>query len=407
MRTLATLALAMLAACDGLAPDGLTDLDDQEDEPPTAAADLQTASVPRTITTDGCTNTFDFERELVIRDLAVVEDPARTTGAGAWTFGHLVAELAGARDPSALARDFLQTWETSPTLEGQRVRGNRGKVDDLLLDPWRADGFALAKAPFRLLAIALRPDTPGGPELRFVFGAVSPAPARAALPMTVAFEYRVTPAFLVRWHETLAPLAPLGPGAAAYRDALARLTEDGINAAGGTNGSALAQVRTNEVAIDTPWDLREFHLAAPGALVPARLAKQPRIDFDGDARLATGVTPSMETYQAVMPSADFTWHVAGATEAARFAFAMSTCAGCHAGETGTQFVHIQPRAAGAVADLSAFLLSRTCAPHDDACRALEQRGAFTDPAHPAHHFTTQDDRLAALNAVLATAHSCR
>ena len=36
-------------------------------------------------------------------------------------------------------------------------------------------------------------------------------------------------------------------------------------------------------------------------------------------------------------------------------FSMSTCVGCHAGETGTAFFHVTPRKAGEAAKLSTFL----------------------------------------------------
>jgi cytochrome c553 len=396
----ALVALLCASACDP-ADDSLEDLDTNDMEPP-PDPDLQSEAMPRRITTNGCANTFDFEKELVIRELAVVEDPVRTTGAGVWTFGHLVAELSGARDPKALAKEWLQTWTTSPRLDGERVDGNASTVQDVLIGPWNESGFALAKAPFRLLVIALRPEVGDGAELRFIYGATSPA--GTALPMTVAFEYAITSAFMVRWHETLAPLAK---GSAAYRDALALLTEEAIHDATKTNGSSLKQLRTNEAAIDFPWDLREFRLSATagGTLARARLAGQPKVRFDGDARLATGVTSAMETYQAIIPSEDFAWNVPGMGAQERRRFALTTCAGCHSRETNTRFTHIKPREAGKRADLSAFLQSRTCEPADAACKRLEASGQFTDPITP-FRFTVQDDRMVALNTILAAASSC-
>lgn len=406
MRTIKlVIAIAALAACDNMVGDDFEEEPEEDVGILEAGGGMQAASPPRQVTTGTCKNTFEFEKEFLIRAVSVVDDPARTTGDGVWTFGHLIRELAGTRDPKALAQEWLRTWEKSPMLEGHLVPGNAGKVDDLLIGPWNANGFALDKAPFRLSAIALRPDTPGGPELRFVFSGVTPAPARAAMPMNVAFEYAVTPAFEKQWHDTLKPLAL---GTPAYNAALATLTEIGIHDATMINGSSLRQLRTNEVAIDTPWDLREFHLTAAGGgtLARARLAKQPRIEFNGTARLANGVTSDMETYMAVVPSADFHWKMPGVAAETRFNFAMTTCAGCHSKETNTNFVQIKPREAGERADLSSFLLSRTCVSGDTACKTLENRGEFTDPIYPAKTFRTQDDRMMALNAVLAAANDC-
>jgi hypothetical protein len=40
---------------------------------------------------------------------------------------------------------------------------------------------------------------------------------------------------------------------------------------------------------------------------------------------------------------------------ARHLFSLNTCNGCHGAETDTTFLHVNPRSAGAVASLSAFM----------------------------------------------------
>src|SRR5262245_55546178 len=61
----------------------------------------------------------DPERELVIRDLHVVEDACRTTwtaagcstSLGAWTFGQLMATMSGNSDvTSPAAQNFVKQW---------------------------------------------------------------------------------------------------------------------------------------------------------------------------------------------------------------------------------------------------------------------------------------------------------
>ena len=42
---------------------------------------------------------IDPERELMITDLGVVEDPVRTGPGGVWTFRHLIETMAGPPDP--------------------------------------------------------------------------------------------------------------------------------------------------------------------------------------------------------------------------------------------------------------------------------------------------------------------
>ncbi len=385
----ALLLFALIAAC---AP---TDADDDyspwEDEDtadpgPSPLVATDDAAPPRTQTTGACTNTFDFEKEFLIRDLSVVNDARATTGN--WSFGHLMSKLAGG-DGTALAKQFLANWKDSPKLNGETVRGNDTKVSDLLLSPWGDNGFALAKAPFRLLAIVLRPEAPGGAELRFVYGATNAT--GSALPMTVAFEYAVDPAFMKDWFDKLKNETK---GSATYLAALEQLTEVGI--------TTLKQVRTNEVAIDTPWDLREFHLSA-GQLVPAKMAGQPKIKYDGTP--FTQVTPDMETYDAVIPEAQFAWKVPGMGAADRAAFAMTTCNGCHSHETGTEFVQIKPRDATEQAKVSSFLQSRICGAGDPQCTKLEKD--FNDPVFPTKRFQVQDDRELALNTILAAANDCQ
>lgn len=383
MRT-TLLVLALLTACDAAGDstdDNLLDNEDADVTPPSAD------SVARVVSDGACKNDFDFDKEFLIRDLAVVEDPDRTTGNGVWTFGHLLSSL------SVDGEQFLSNWRESPTLNGQIIRGNASKVDDLLITPWSKSDFAPNKAPFRLLAIALRPEAPAGAELRLIYGAVSAS--GSALPMTVAFEYAITPAFMIQWHDALSPLAR---GSAAYRTALATLTEQGI--------ANLKQVRTNETVIEPPWDLREFRLSGH-QLVPARLEGVPKINLDGDPSLRGGVTPGMETFQAMIPEKTFTWSVPNRSKAERFEFSIGTCNGCHSFDTRTQFTHIEPREAGEKAQISLFLQSRTCTADDQNCLDHDKAHDFNAPKLPAHRFRTQDDRMHALNLVLAAANDCQ
>lgn len=384
----ALLVLCLLAGC---AQDGSDDDyspwedEDTADPGPSPLAATDDAAPVRTQTTGACTNAFDFEKEFLIRDLSVVNDARALTGN--WSFGHLVNKLAGG-DGTALAKSFLMTWRTDQKINGEVLRGNQSKVDDLILSPWSDNGFALAKAPFRLLAIVLRPEAPGGAELRFVYGATNAI--GSALPMTVAFEFGVDPAFEKNWYDTLKNETL---GSPSYLTKLETLTELGI--------ATLKQVRTNEVAIDTPWDLREFHLQA-GQLVPAKMSGQPKIRYNNTS--FTTVTPDMETGMAVMPSADFVWKVPGMSKAQRADFAMTTCNGCHSAETGTEFTQIKPRDANEKAQISTFLQSRECRANDPQCDRLSKK--FVDTQYDGKRFAVQDDRELALNAILAAANDC-
>ena len=81
----------------------------------------------------GVPDTVDPARELIVRDLAVVDDPARTyepcTGAGtpmgAWTFGRLMTEMANEPvtgiHPSDFAEAWMQQWMSDRTINGFNV----------------------------------------------------------------------------------------------------------------------------------------------------------------------------------------------------------------------------------------------------------------------------------------------
>src|SRR5262249_26087593 len=118
------------------------------------------------------------ELELVVRDVSVVEDPARTSGQGAWTFAHLAGELAPAGvPPGAFVEAFLRTWLADQTVNGLPVRA-RPTMQPFALDPWPRDASGLldlTRAPVRLLAIVDRVDlrdlgAGSAGEGRFVFG---------------------------------------------------------------------------------------------------------------------------------------------------------------------------------------------------------------------------------------------
>jgi hypothetical protein len=232
---------------------------------------------------------------LMITDLKVVEDPERTTGTGAWTFGTLMANVAnrGATgiEPAELVRQWLETW-----------KGDRGdSLKKLILGPWqeRSGGngkpLDLTIAPFRLMAIVNRVDLRGNlvlgneriggggaGEARFVFCAYDiDAPDGMPLQFTVIFEYQIKRKNFhdVReWAEQWYALKNIPLGTTRYNKALQKITNQlagaGIDIESPPNQSALSQLRTNEVALaeqilrrappgQAPkafWELREFRI---------------------------------------------------------------------------------------------------------------------------------------------------
>lgn len=278
-------------------------------------------------------------KELMITELCVVEDPCRTTwntglctsnSRGAWTFGKLMASMAGYssidQDPVGLSK-FVVNW-LRQILEDQLINGfpvaGRPGMDSFLDDwaivsgftSWQDDDLVLdmRKAPFRLLAIVARLDLRSAPasygggnagEGRFVFGMLNidhgnPDDPNAWFPRsaTVILEYTLpanTCEEVVDWADRWHSLGSL-PFGAQYNAALQDITDDfaGFNAAPGRpNGSSISQVRTNEISFASPWELREFRLVqdeiselAQFPLKQVTVARTPDLSFNDTLTLA-------------------------------------------------------------------------------------------------------------------------
>ncbi|WP_244237082.1 hypothetical protein [Corallococcus llansteffanensis] len=275
---------------------------------------------------DGCplrpTSTqAQWDRTQIIRDPAVVLDPARTwdpcTGAGTkggvWTFAHLMRQMAQGSgvSPETFVTHWLSRWLNDYQVNGDNVPARR-KMYDEVIAPWAAASGTLSSlqqdattgrwevvldrpldlgiAPFRLLAIVNRVDlargTGGGHgrletagELRFVFGLTRPSPwgrggteATCNLkPFTLIVEYGVPRTGclnVILWAQQWAQLGTHASFDALYRARLTAMTESVVlrgRAPGKGNQNALNQLRTNEIALGgmaegLPWELREFSL---------------------------------------------------------------------------------------------------------------------------------------------------
>lgn len=393
------------------------------------------------------TNNFQ-DRVLMITNTSVIADPARTwnpcnntgTANGVWTFNHLMTQMANQPatgiDPSDFVQAWLNEWLVSPTINNDpipaRVRMNH------IINQWPklSNGkLNLAQSPLRLLAIAprldLRRTTGGGSpyapssgnfldagELRFVFAFVAKQtstfnPTQAfigaaqinnstcfALPFTVIFEYRVpkTGCQNVRsWAQQWVLLRNLLPGSTAYNNHLQTLTQQIVTANANPtrpNGSALGQLRTNEVALDAPWDLREFRLTqSPFSFLNSNtvedtIRNDPGSDYNnntngtglllawiqnvikpvlvlqgneasiplvplffqgqsflaGDSRVnepppGPGTGPDYITFHWSAPGLNF---ASSKENWARHRVSRAGCNGCHRRETFTHFTHVNP-----------------------------------------------------------------
>lgn len=364
----------------------------------------------------------DPARMLTVTDPGVVEDPVRTYDIcanrgnpdGAWTFKTLMTGMANTPRSGVTVDDFvelwLKDWLSYHEVNTHPVR-SRLAMKSRVLDHWRRrpDGrLDLDRAPFRLLAIVNRLDLRGNPiygggnggELRFVFGVVDGQEnlGCSALPFTVIFEYGVpirgcsaVKDYASEWLGL--SVAPLGtPG---YNAALQAIT-DRVTVANAAptkpNGSAINQVRTNEIALGAPWELRQFEIpTGDNRLKLVSTAQTPDAGYDRDPVLAAfmaqrraeilgdrhvvpasfsprifevvpllagaTVTPDVTDDRVWMPPVG--WPVEAEV---RHKFSLATCNGCHGGEARdnvagdrTRFVHIDVRTPGHASVLSKFL----------------------------------------------------
>ena len=355
----------------------------------------------------GLPSGVDSAKSLAINDLSVVEDPGRTfnpctgtgTAMGKWTFGYLMEQMCNQPvsgiTPSDFVMTWLNAWMTNQTINGWMVTA-RPSIKQSIIDPWvqKSGGpgqpLDLSKAPFRLLAIVNRIDLHqnlvygGGSagEARFVFCAMDSN--CNPLPFTVIFEYGIRAngcLGLKAWARKWFDLGSMTPGTPAYNAALEQITESFVKAGANPakpNGSALNQLRTDEIAIGSPWQLREFHLVAGGNLQDSTVAQAPDSSLNNSSTVAAYITangPAIVAQTNVVPLSFGPGHFLGGSgdqvpqpgmfwngnttslngAEARRMFSLNTCTGCHAGETNTLFTHISPAPFGAAAGLSGFL----------------------------------------------------
>lgn len=346
-----------------------------------------------------CPAPINKGKSLVIRAPSVVDDARRTvwTGAttttadGAWSFGRLMANMAGTHDPADFVQRWLEQWETHRLVNGFTVTA-RPSIRAQVIDPWpkQPNGkLDLTRAPMRLLAIVYRPDLRAlaqgkAGEGRFVFSVLDAADLPFSF--TVILEYALparTATEVQDWAVAFHKLSTLRFGAT-FNAELEKITNRFTGkqvAPGRINGSAISQVRTNEIALGGPWELREFRLhAANKFLQEVSVRQTPELSFNNTTVLASWInanTPAIldmrEKASIEVPlrfnSRPFragasannidVWNSVATNRGAMFRVAINTCNGCHGAETATSFLHISPRTPGSAAPLSAFLTGAT------------------------------------------------
>ncbi|MGH8654182.1 MAG: hypothetical protein ACREYE_19350 [Gammaproteobacteria bacterium] len=377
---------------------------------------------PLSVSTD-----LDPEKTLFIRDASVVNDPSQTSdpcmsrsstdAKKKWTFGYLLTQIANrtktGRTPSDLAMFLLKQWETERVINDDVVPA-RSSIRALVINSWlEASGntgkLAMHKAPFRLLGIVnrvgLRQNLFFGEglagELRFVWGVLDLDPNNQAADgscnefgsFTLIMEFAVdkkTPAKVKAYGTKWTDLNSMTLNSAAYRESLQVITESVVKAGAGAvkkraNGSALIRIRSNEIQLAGPWELREFNLRKPhptrtdvGLFFETDVKQTPDntpvIGHNGSALFAKYVNDTEAEILAgkhnvphLFDGARFRggasenggfdfWNVPGiGNNEARHLVSVNTCNGCHGAETQTGFLHVFPRARSQRAGLSGFL----------------------------------------------------
>ncbi len=338
----------------------------------------------------------------MIRDLKVVESQRATNPNGKWHIRTLLSNMSpNGGDPSAFVLKWLRTWEMPQTVNGFTIAA-RPNIDGTVINPWIAasgqtgkpdDQVQLdwSKAPFRLLAIVCRTDlakidptkVENAGEGRFVFGVLGSN--GNALPFTVIFEYRLqadSQGKVRDWAKDWHNLGNLGDFDEGYLEALEKITDAfsgrGI-APSRPNGNSLDQLRTDEIALAGPWELREFTLSSTtGALTPDTVKQSPDIAFnttptlakfinDNEAEILAGkhLVPTAFQGQPFLAgsalNAQPIWNAPGINNGqARHLFALATCNGCHGPDGNVpEFTQVHVREANQVAQLSRFLSGTT------------------------------------------------
>jgi len=338
------------------------------------------------------------KRELMITSTSVVDDPVRTVGDGAWSFGHLLRQLAPTPDQApAFALQLFQHWLSNQQVNGFSVPA-RPAVQQQILDLWPktpSGDLDLDQAPFALQAIVNRfdvrnPANHSAGQGRVVY-ALTPRGFGFGEEFTVIIEFNLpaaddtaVAAWASRWHALASHPFPSEEYNAAL-EAITRGFTDQDSTSTNINHSNVLQLRTNDFLLSgfTRWELREFQLSpTTGFLDQVTVKETPDISFNNTQTFSDFVNQNEQAIIAVIPGAPsntvpsqfegtsflagsafndfFEWNGPGINNPdARFHASLNSCNGCHGPETNTGFLMVFPRSIGFESSLSPFLTGTT------------------------------------------------
>lgn len=343
------------------------------------------------------------DHSLMIQDKTVIEDPARTlvfrggqwtgTPNGVWTFGYVMRQMANESLTGVNAEQFtmewLNNWKTDVVINGDTSKERKAGIE-ALINRWpKKPGTTvidLDKAPFKLTAIVNRVDLkgnfsyygnngkPNAGEGRFVFNVFDAGGNPQSFNVIFEYGYNFTKEKpLQNYQKKWASLKDKTFGTPDYNNTLESLTKEFTDAdknPSKPNKNCINQIRTNEIALAGPWELREFHLDATTHLLKqVSPNREPQDKFNAkadnpDVRFMvkwvndhTGKVPSTPFEPKLMGasakngSANIIWNgiqTPNPPEAFitndddRFDLSINTCSGCHGTESGSGFTHIDP-----------------------------------------------------------------
>lgn len=368
-------------------------------------------------------NVDKFKELVVVEESVLTDARAKNATSGAWSFRHVIENMAPeGTDASEFVATWLNSWRDVKSLNGvptDRANEERGQLlDEKLVCPWlkrtasnacdencgvcAARKLDLRSAPFRLIAITnrldLRDEVAGeeSGEGRLVYALTagpSDDPQSLALPMSVIFEYQLPESRSPQeWAKTWHALGGFPSYDEPFLAALEAVTNSFVSRgsrATAKNGSAIAQVRTNESAFNWIWQLREFAIADDGML-RIRLARNtPAEAFNDTPQLAAWVTANESAIRARRfelpvsfrgPSVDqllYSWRLSTVKDSLRNEFAKQTCNGCHSLENPSvdNVFHVSPFRTG-TAKLSPFLYNPAGGPDELTARSASLHRAL-------------------------------
>jgi hypothetical protein len=277
------------------------------DEAEKTAAQENLGESQQNLTVGGCNVNVEPLRSIEIVHPNVVDDPRASNALdGAWSFRRLIENMApsaATADTDAFLRNIFESWLTDQFVNGETLEA-RTAITGVVLNQFQIPNssprqFDLSKAPFRLLSVANRLDfrsaTQGG-EGRLVYGVTSSDAngnfqgffsftliVEFALPLKAPFDTAIK--WAAKWHE----LDSIDPAtqAATFNGKLQEITDVFTvrNAfVGRPNGSAINQIRTNEISLATPWQLREFNMLPSGLMASATTKQSPDHDLLNDSQ---------------------------------------------------------------------------------------------------------------------------